>query len=321
MLHRPLTLILVSFIFSISSISNLPGQTNFPQNGIIISEFFEELLEVPTGSTFANDVLDSPINNSPFGQILTVIDSNQAIVSDFADLYLYNRASQSASLFATLPDVPSDIALAPSNQLIATTASEIITIDLLSGAVTTAFTGTFFAPEDVVATADGSIFITEFFDALSEIDLTSGTSRRIGNFSTNQFEHLDLGPDGFLYTATTFNNEFFRINPNTGQSTLLGTANLATIEELKVADDGSILFGGSFGGTDGIFEVDPLNGNISTVFDGDTFDDDFFDVLDFDLTGRSLRIATAIPEPSSTNLLALACIAGLLKRKRRRKAF
>ena len=292
-------------------------QTSFAQlndQSIVFTEFFEELFHVqPNGS--ASDILNSaPFSDSPFGQLVEVIDANRIIISSFSDLHLYDVATQTTSLLTTLSSSPREITRDVNGGLIATSSGGVTHIDLTTGVESLIYDATFFSPGDVAVSADGTIFTTEFFDALGFVNRQTGTFEQIGDFSANAFDHLDIGTDGNLYV--TDGQDFLRIHPYSGESTLIGTFDGVFIDDIKVDDAGQILFSGSADGVNNIHSLDPQTGLIDTVVFGNDIDDRFFSILDFDIYTPNLRQVSAVPEPSTAVVLFLA--AGSITCLRRR---
>jgi len=162
--------------------------------------------------------------------------------------------------------------------------------------------------------ADGRIFITEFFDALGFIDPNSGTFTQIGNFDTGAFGFLDIGIDGNLYASS--GRDFFRIDPLSGEADLVGSFDGTSVREIQVDADGNILFSGSAVlGDSSIFSLDPLDGSITTIINGDDIDT-FFSIQDFDVFSPELRVVSAVPEPTSVTLFGLVAMVCCCRRRR-----
>lgn len=290
------TWLLALLACGLSTPSTANAQIDLEDQTIIVSEFFDEIFRIDPGSNTAVDILDSDPFESPFGQLVEAVSPTQIIISDFNDLFSFT-GSDSTTLVATVPGILREIVRDGTGNLVATSTSGLYSVDLTSGDSQQIFDATFFSPSDAVVSGDGIIYVTEFFESLNAINPVTGTRRQIGNFGADGFDHLDIGPDGLLYTVD--GDEFHQVNPITGDSIFLGSAESAQIEDLKVDRDGRLLFGGGYNGIEGVFAFDPFTGGVVTLFDGATIDDTFFSVLDFTLAEEGLRTAISVPEPAA----------------------
>ena len=284
---------------------------------IVISEFFEEVFRLDPGGS-AVDILNT---DDPFGQLIEIIDPNTVIISSFSELYRFDVSSQQATLLTDLSFEPREITRDTTGNLIATGSPGVVSVDVTSGVAVDIFDQTFFSPSDVVVADNGLIYVTEFFDALGVVNPTTQTFSQIGNFDTNELRAIDIGPDGNLYVSS-IDSEFFRVNPLSGATTRLGLAitlpgseDPILPDEIKVDDDGNILYTGSSEGGESIFSFDPNSAITTTILNGDDVDD-FFSVLDFDINSQLRATNTAVPEPSSVAILGVLVLAGFGRRRR-----
>ena len=289
------------------------AEAQLADDTILFSEFFEEIFRLDPGSAPV-DLLNSDIGEGPFGQLIEIIDSSTAIVSSFSELFRFDVSSQQATLLTELSFSPSDITLDTTGNLIATGAPGIVSVNITTGEEINVFDDSFFSPSEVVVSSQGLVYAIEFFDGLGVVNPDTQTFTQIGEFDANELDAIDIGLDGNLIVANS-DNEFLQVDPSSGVTTLLGSAGLINPDEIKVDDDGNILYSGDNDGSSSIFSFNPNTGITTTILDGDSVDT-FFSILDFDI-GSDLRPTNiAIPEPSSTTLLGLIAVAGLLRRHR-----
>ena len=314
-LCRRRNLLMFALVFSVFSGPWFSANAQLSESNIVFTEFFEELYSLDLANQSVTDILNSPINTPSF-QLVEVLDPNTIALTSSDDLYFYDVQSATASFFQTLTFSPEEITRDGSGNLIAVGSPGVVRIDTTTGNETLVFDETFFDADDAVVDSQGNVFVTEFFDALGVVG-PNGGFRQIGDFDTNQFSHLDIGVDGALYLASTDGGEFYRVDQSTGTSTLLAEDAFTFIDDLQVADDGSILFGGFVDSENGIFSFDPLTGEVSTVIFEDDVNNGFFNPLDIDIFSSSNRFAlTAVPEPSTVSVVALLGSVCLIRRRR-----
>ncbi|NOZ39813.1 MAG: hypothetical protein GXP24_06255 [Planctomycetes bacterium] len=246
---------------------------------VVIPEFFEELYRVsPAGGT-ATDLLNSPVFDKVLGHHLEIADASTAYIVSFNQLYKFDFPSGAITFVDQLSFTPSEITLGTNGDLIAVGPNDVFRINPNTGAETSLYTETFFSPNDAVTDSSGNIYLTEFFDALGVLS-PAGNFSKIGNYSTNKFQNLDLGPDGFLYLSTTVGESFYRVNPATGVGTLLDTGVFTFIDDLQVDASGDILFAGEVNSKQGVFRFDPQTTALTTIVDEDTVNGGFFNPQD-----------------------------------------
>ena len=277
------------------------------ENQVVLSEFYEELYLIDANASTAIDILDSPTGASPFGQLVEVLNENTIIQSNFSDLYRYDPVTQTSSLWTSLPFRPLEIARDLNGDLITIGTSGVWEIDGITGDIRRIHDATFFSPTDAVVSAEGIIFVTEFFESLGFVRPGGGYTP-IGNLRPNKFSHLDLGLDGNLYLSSRTDGEFWRVDPLTGQADLLGANVFTSMDDFKVEASGSILFSGNDDVTDGVFRFDPITGQTTTIVDGANFNSGFWSGLDLDIYSPSFRTASVVPEPVSLLLTSGAMI-------------
>ena len=295
------------------------AHTPLTEGSVALSEFFEEIHVVDVASGTIVDALNSDPFDAPFGQHIEVLDPDSIVITSFRELHRYDVATHQTSLITTLSSSFDEITRDGTGNLLVAGNSGILRVDPVTGAETPIYDAPLFSPRDLVVDDRGLIYVAEFFSGLAVIDPAAGTLRQIGDFSPNQFENLDIGPDGFLYLNSIFGGEFYRVHPGTGELTLLANDATAAVTELQVAADGKVLFGGRHETINGLFSLDPVTGVISTVVNGTVFGAGFFSVLDLDVYESNLR--SSLPEPGTFALLLFGgCMSGLHGRRPRKLA-
>jgi hypothetical protein len=302
---RFLGLGLIALIYFVEGGAHSLANPPLAEGTVVISEFFEELhyVNVPAGTVA--DVLNSDPFDRPFGQRVEVLNPNSIALTSFNELHHYDVATHATSLVKQLSFNPREITRDGTGNLVAVGLPGVVHVDSATGAENLIFHDSLFRPGDVVVDASGLIYLTEFFAGLGVVDPAAGTFRPIGQFAANQFAHLDIGPDGWLYASTTFGGEFHRVHPGSGAATLLAADSTIRVEDLKVADDGTLVFGGTRDAINGVHTFDPATGIIDTAVNGTTVNDGFFSVLDLDIYDSTLR--RAVPEPAAGTLLLCGC--------------
>ena len=301
--------LLLILLTSLLMNNGLPAhaRVELAEGTVVVSEFFEEvhLLDLTTGDF--TDALDSNPFDAPFGQLIEVFNKDSVALTSFRELHRYDVASKTTSLVKELSFSPAEITRDRTGNLVAVGTSGVVRIDAMTGAETLIYDETFFAPRDAVVDDQGNIFVTEFFNALGVVNPRTGTFEKIGDFRASQFGHIDLGIDGLLYLSSTSGGNFYQVNPYTGSAKLLAAEPLAIVDELQIAPDGSLLFGGRLDSVEGIFSLDPTTGSFLTVVNGDALNGGFFNLLDFDVYESGLRFS--VPEPSTLRIFLIGCCA------------
>ncbi len=286
--------VLASYLLaSVVMVANVSvAKAQLPDGAVITSEFFEELYRVyPAGGT-PTDLLNSPVFDKVLGHHLEIADGNTAYVVSFDQLYKFDFPSGGISSVDQLSFTPREITLGSNGDLIAVGPGDVFSIDPSTGAETSLHTETFFNPSDAAVDSTGNIFLTEFFDALGVLSPQGGFSK-IGNFGVNKFNHIDLGPDGFLYLSTTVGESFYRVNPVTGSGTELDSGVFTFIDDLQVDASGDILFAGEVNSKQGVFRFDPQTTTLTTIVDDDTVNGGFFNPLDIAIFSSPASFAFA----------------------------
>ena len=281
---------LLASVVSIVCIGSAKAQ--LPQGSLVTTELFEELYRIPSAGGTATDLLNSPAFDKLLGHHIEIVDANTAYIVSFDQLYRFDFSSGALSSVDHLSFNPKEITLGTNGDLIAVEPSEIFRVNPATGAETSLHTETFFGPSDAVVDAAGNIYLTEFFKGLGVLS-PSGNFSKIGNFGTNKFSHVDLGPDGLLYLSTTVGESFYRVNPATGAGTLLDSGVFTFIDDLQVDASGDILFSGEVNSKNGVFRFDPGTNSLTTVVDKDTVNNGFFDPLDIAIFAGSVSFAAA----------------------------
>ncbi|HWQ93603.1 MAG TPA: hypothetical protein VN673_18215, partial [Clostridia bacterium] len=87
--------------------------------------------------------------------------------------------------------------------------------------------GTFSGPTDVALSASGDLYVSEWNGLVKRLRLADGeTSVLNPNTTMNQVWGLVLGPSGDLYAASRRSNTIVRINPLSGQETIVSRGGL-----------------------------------------------------------------------------------------------
>lgn len=238
---------------------------------VIVSEFFDDILRINTGSVV--DLFDIAENDNITS--IAVADSGTAYVVNFTEIWKIDAEANDVSLFAEIDGTsPSEITMDLQGNLLVVNASDgVQRVDTKTGQISLVFDDTFFNADDIAVSAEGFIYATEFFDGLGRI-APGGIWTRLGDWDTNFFSHIDIGPDGYLYLSTTFEDgDIYRVNPYTGAGTKIADNVFDFIDDLQVASDGTIYVAGNRdtdedGLTDdAVFTVDPVTGEVNIVVD------------------------------------------------------
>lgn len=280
--------ILITHCFALSNV----GNAQLSNGAIIIPEFFEELYRVPSAGGTPIDLLDSSAFDRVPADRLTIADANTAYLSYFADLYSFDFVTGQRSFIDTLSFNPFEVTASSNGELVALSPTEVFRVDPVTGDESSWYTETFFTPTDAVFDSSGNLFLTEFFDAIGKLS-PGGSFTKIGNFPSNKFSHLDLGPDGMLYLSTNVGASFYRVNPNTGAGIALDSDVFTYINDLQVDADGDILFVGEVDETQGVFRFDPDTKAVTTLVDGETVNGGFFNPLDIAIFSSDTVFASA----------------------------
>lgn len=259
---------------------------------IITPEFFEELYRIPAAGGSPIDLLDSPTFEAVPGDHLAIADEDTAYISYFADLYEFDFSAGQITLIDELSFTPQEITVNANGELIALAADEVFRIDTSTGDETSLYDEALFTPSDVVADDAGNLYMSEFFDALGVLS-PGGVFTPIGNFDTDFFSHLDLGPDGMLYLSTTFGGSFYRVNPETGFGVELDSEVFTFIEDLQVDASGDILFAGEADAKTGVFRFDPVSQSLTSLADDTTVNGGFFNPRDIAIFSANTNFPTA----------------------------
>lgn len=258
---------------------------------IVTPEIFEELYNIdPAGS--ATDILDSPQLQQVAGDHLAIADASTAYLVELGDLYRFNFSTGQLAFVDQMSFFPLEITMDNTGGLIGVDASELFRINPQTGAESSLYTETFFSPSDAVADDAGNVYVTEFFDALGVLT-PGGSFNKIGNFSINKFNHVDLGPDGMLYLSTNVGESFYRVDPSTGAGVQLDSDVFTFIDDLQVDAAGDIVFSGVVDFASGVFRFNPTTKAVTPIVDDSTINDGFFDPLDVAIFDDGQQFASA----------------------------
>lgn len=293
LLDRCLRLLtLLAIAGQLSAILETRALAQLTSGDIVVPEFFEELYRIQPSGGSATDILNSPIFESVLGDHLAVANADTAYLTSFDELYKFDFSSGMISLVSQLTFVPREITMTNDGDLIALHADEVVRVDASTGNETGIYTETFFGPSDAVVDAAGSIYLTEFFDGLGVLS-PAGSFTKIGNFDTNQFNHLDLGPDGQIYLSTTSGSSFYRVNPSTGAGLELDSDVFTFIDDLQVDATGDIIFSGEVDQKSGVFRFVPSTKQLTTIVDDTSVNGGFFNPLDIAIFNDAQEYASA----------------------------
>ncbi|MEM7456620.1 MAG: hypothetical protein AAF456_19905 [Planctomycetota bacterium] len=279
-----LSLAIAVFFIAIST-----AQAQISVNSVVLAEFFDDILQVHPGTV--TDVFD--IAQSDNITNLAVADSTTIYVNNFTEIWEIDLLSGTVTTLATVNGSPRDITMdLDGSLLICTPGDGILSMDPATGALTTVFEDSFFGPSDICVSAEGFIYTTEFFDGLGRIDIL-GNWTKLGDWDTNFFQHIDIGPDGFLYCATTFEDgDIYRVSPITGYGEKIADNVYTFIDDLQVDPSGNILIAGNTD-IDGdelvedvVLSIDPANGAVTIVVDETQVGDPsppFFNPMDIEI--------------------------------------
>jgi len=319
---RPFILSLTVCLSIVAGLSqNACAQISF--DDVVISEFFDDILGVNQGSV--TDIFDIPDTMPDNISHMTIANPNTLYVQNFEEVWRIDTQANSVDVFATIPGVtPSELKIDLDGNLVLASASEgVIRVNTSTGVQSTIYDGTFFSPTDIAISDTGYIFATEFFDGLGRIGPSGGWTK-IGDWATNFFQKIDVGPDGFLYAATTFEDgDIYRINPISGTGTIVAANAYAFIDDIDVASDGLIYVAGSadFDGDslaeDVVFTVNPMTGERLIVVDETMVGNPtppFFNPMDIEIYNGYFSVA--VPEPGSSMVL-IDLALGLFSKRRR----
>lgn len=291
---------------------------------IIISEFFDDILRVNQGSV--TDLFDIEIDDNI--SHLAVADSTTIFVANFTEVWRIDLSSGSVTTLVDLDGVaPSEITMGTDGNLLVSSASDgVRRVNVQTGAVSQVYDATFFNPSDITVSDTGAIYTTEFFDGLGVIGPQGGW-RQLGDWETNFFSHVDLGSDGFLYAATTFEDgDIYKINPTSGAGQKIADNVYTFIDDLQVASDGTIYLAGAVDIDDDnlvedlVMAINPLDGSWDIVVDETMVGNPsppFFNPMDLDIYTGGIFYTVAVPEPSSGALCCFIGIAFVLRKRNR----
>ena len=275
------------------------------EGDVAISEFFEELFVYDAQTGSVTDVYDGATGAPSPGQI--AVRDGQIYGADSDEFFRFEKGTNTATLIAKLPSTISDVTVDQNGDFLFVASGGVGRIEAETGLVTEVFNDTFFSPDDVVVSSNGDVFVTEFFESLGRI--RDGVFTPIGDFGANEFAHVTIGQDGFLYTASTFGGTISRIHPITGKLEIISDGKFASVDDIDVATNGNLLLSARLGSVDGLFSIDPTTGNFINLID----DPSFFSPSDISVA-RDLN--TAIPEPGSALIVLGFGIAVLARRKK-----
>ncbi len=279
-------------LLALLAVSNFAARSTQAQIGVddvIVSEFFDDILRVNNGSVTDLFDISQPDNISS----IAIANSTTAYVVNFLEIWKIDTAANTVTLLTEVEgNSPSEITMDLNGDLLFVSASHGVNrIDIETGQISLVYDDIFFDADDIAVSAEGYIYVTEFFDGLGRIG--PGGWQKLGDWNTNFFSHIDVGPDGYLYCATTFENgDVYRINPYTGIGSKIADDAYVFIDDLQVASDGTIYIAGNRDTDDDgvvenvVFTIDPLTGELTVVVDENMVGDPtppFFNPMDIEI--------------------------------------
>ncbi len=278
--------IVVFLASSILAIENAAAQ--FVLEDVIVSEFYDDILRVNNGSV--TDLFD--IAQSDNISSIAIADSTTAYVVNFTEIWRVDLVSNSVTTLATISGTsPSEIAMDLNGDLLVVTSSNgVERVNTATGAVTLVYDDIFFSADDIAVSAEGHIYVTEFFGGLGRIN-DSGGWTKLGDWDTDFFSHVAMGPDGYLYLATE-HGDIYRVNPTSGAGIKIFDDVFTFIDDLKVSASGLIYLAGEMD-TDGdglvesmVMTLDWQTGDVEIVVDENMVGDPrppFFNPIDIEI--------------------------------------
>ena len=302
--------LIVSVSFLLTLAFPPTARAQFGNDDIIISEFFDDILRVNQGSV--TDLFDIDRNDNISN--LTIADATTAYVSNFREIWRVDTGSNSVTTLVEIDGTsPSEITMGVDGNLLISSASHgVREVNVVTGDISLVYDDSFFNPSDITVADGGTIYVTEFFDGLGRIGPNGGWTK-LGDWDTNFFQHIDIGPDGYLYAATTFEDgDIYRINPTSGSGYKIADDVFTFIDDLQVASDGTIYLAGN-ADTDGdnlvddlVMAIDPNSGDWTVVVDENMVGDPtppFFNPMDIEIYAGGQFYKAAVPEPNSALML------------------
>jgi hypothetical protein len=270
---------------------------------LVFTEFFEGLFRMLPLQQTPGVVPDGKLVNGPIA-----VDENGMVVF-FDDLGRLSRFDPTTSIVSPISDPIAGLSFvkftleSPSSSLVLS-GDNLLRIDMNTGAITEllngdSLNGGFFGAQDVTVTADGRIFVAEFFESLWEVNPVTGAARIISlaedlfpqalaSFSNGDLLIRDFGPARLV-----------RVNPDTRSVSLFSDDLPSFVRDFAVLanDDVVLTGGGQFGG---IYRYDGVTGQRRTLYEATGF-----------FVPGWIAVAPGpvpVPEPS-TLLLAVSLLA------------
>ena len=294
------TLFLVSLVLAF--VAPLSVSAQFDNGDILLSDFFDGVFELDPRTGDQQFVFGSDL-------FVRGLAANEDFIyaSDFGEgIIRYDIANGTSTEIAGL-EFADDIVLDQNNDLIVVNGlTSLLRLDAETGDTSLISTGVF---DDAVVSRDGTIYAAKrgegigFFDGA---DFISVSDDSVNIF----FEEITLGQNGVMYASNIDTDVLYQVDLNSGIVSELTTEEFVFIQDLETDLDGSILAAANFNGVEGIYRVNPITGEITTIVDDNDIGEPW---APLDLAVIRSR---SIPEPCCTTLIGLLALAFTYRRSR-----
>lgn len=268
---------------------------------ILFTEFFDGWHKLDPNT---NQVTQLPWpDSSVFTGFLQFDAQGRVLYDDLADGATIHRLNpyngQSVNLQVPGISLIDGFVIDAAGDLLIANSGEVSRHNLTTHQTTVVTDGTFFSPGGI-ASGDGRVFITEFFEDLWEIDPAGPGRTDLSDGELSIPGLIAVRSDGDLIVENFSPSVFYRINPDTLQVTLFSD-DLPTFVNGMALDAQDNLWVTS---TDGVFKYNSTGGAKTLVYDETFFNPAAIAVVPLDWNPVS------IPESSTllTGAVALLCL-------------